>query len=204
MTTYVDTAAFKTYAGIPPSTTQWDALLAVVTASTYAAINRYCGRVFAGATTATSSRVFQATDFYCLEVDDIATSAGLVIATDQGNDTTYETTWASTDYELNPLNGLLDGQSWPYTRIRAVGSQTFPITYVNQRAHVQVTASWGWPSVPSEVTQAAYILCLDLFKLKDSPFGVAGTTEYGVMRIRENSQLAMLLKAFCRDKVMLG
>lgn len=197
-TSYVSVADFKDYAGIPPTKTDYDTLIGTVNSSVYTALNRYCGRVFAN-TTATSARVFRATDYSCLEVDDFATTTGLVIATDSGSDGTFETTWASTDYELEPLNGLLDGQSWPYTRIRAI-NRTFPVT---ARAGVQVTASWGWPSTPPEVTQAAYILALDLFKLKDSPFGVAGASEYGVMRIRENAQLRMLLAPFCRHHVML-
>ncbi len=198
MTTYVGTDDFKNYAGIPTTTTTHDALIAIVDASVYASINRYCGRVFSGST-ATSARIFRTRDFSCVEVDDISSTTGLSISVDSSNTGTFDTTWATTDYELEPLNGIFDGQAWPYTRIHAI-NQSFPLT---TRAGVQVTAVWGWPSTPAEVTQAAYILALDLFKLKDAPFGVAGTSEFGVLRIRENTQLKMLLAPFRKHGVML-
>jgi hypothetical protein len=92
---------------------------------------------------------------------------------------------------------------WPYTEIRAIGDQTFPYLLANGPAPVQVSATWGWPAVPDEVVQAAYILSLDLFKMKDNPFGVAGVAEFGVMRIRQNPQLEMLLAEFRRTRVKL-
>ena len=201
-TNYTDSTAFKSYAGIPSTNTTYDSLITAVTAASFGAINQHCGRVFA---TSTGSRVYEARcGFYSLEVDDISSATGVTISHDTANDAAYDITWASTDYELRPLNGLLNGVSWPYTQIRAVGNNTFPISYyLSDRAHVQVQATWGWPSVPSEVVQASYILSLDLFKMKDAPFGTFGGNEFGAMRIRENNELKMLLGPYRKNAVRL-
>lgn len=201
---YITLPQFKAYTfasgTVAQANPQQDAIMSVAITGASRAIERYCSRVF---NTSTGSRVFEATCTSWIEVDDISVAAGVTVSHDTANDGTYETVWASTDYELRPLNGRLNGMPWPYTEIHAVGNQSFPVTYAGQRAHVQVSAPWGWPAVPDEVAQANYILALDLFKMKDNPFGVAGVAEFGVMRIRENPQLKMLLGEFRKNYVKI-
>ncbi len=203
-TNYVDLSTFKDWSGIPATTTTHDAKITAATAASFDAINTYCGRVF---TTVSETRIFSATDFYCLELggNDISVATGVTVSHDTGNDGTYDVTWLSTDWELRPLNGRLNGVSWPYTEIRAVGNQTFPVSYALQRAHVQVSATWGWPSIPSPVVEAAKEITLDLFKAKDAPFGVAGTTEFGTVRVKSDiaALAAMLLRPYRWTAVML-
>ncbi|MDX2921298.1 hypothetical protein PV370_25695, partial [Streptomyces sp. NE06-03C] len=50
-------------------------------------------------------------------------------------------------------------------------------------AGVQVTARWGWPAVPDEIVQATLIQAARLYKRKDSPEGVTGSAEWGVVRL---------------------
>ena len=57
--------------------------------------------------------------------------------------------------------------------------------------------------MPVLVRQASLQLASDYLKLKDAPFGVAGATEFGVLRIRENAQLKMLLHDFRKHSAML-
>ena len=61
--------------------------------------------------------------FWCY--DDIVSLTAL--ATDEDDDGTYERTWDTTDYVLEPANAALDGE--PYTRIRAKsnGRWSFPV-----------------------------------------------------------------------------
>jgi hypothetical protein len=68
-------------------------------------------------------------------------------------------------------------------------------------ASVQVTAKWGWPAVPPAVKQAAFIVAADLFKAKDSAFGVAGFGEFGAVRVgsRMNPQAQALLAPFVEN-----
>ncbi|TLQ45755.1 head-tail connector protein [Streptomyces marianii] len=48
---------------------------------------------------------------------------------------------------------------------------------------VRVTGKWGWPEVPDVVTEATLLQANRLFKRKDSPEGVLGSAEWGVIRV---------------------
>ena len=137
-----------------------------------------------------------------VDVDDFSTTTGLTVKTDEGDNGTYDQTWTvTTDFTVEPANLNLNGIPWTYTQIRAVGSKVFPTA--GQRARVQVTAAFGWPAVPDAVTQATYELALDIFKMKDAPFGVAGFNEYGQIRVRENNTVKMLLEPYRKHGLVL-
>lgn len=141
------------------------------------ALEHYCQRTFYRTATGTA-RTFVADDPYCLwlpEFNDLVSLSTL--KTDAGGDGTFETTWASTDYQLWPVNPAAAPEQRPYTKIRAIGSQTFPLPYgtLSRDDRVEVTGVWGWPSVPMGVKQAALIVAAETFKLKDA----AGTVTAG-------------------------
>jgi hypothetical protein len=159
-------------------------------------IESACSRQFNWAATA-SARLYYPHDSCWATVDDFHTTTGLVIATDEGDDGTYETTWTAADYQLEPLNGVVAGeQGWPYFKIRAMRSRWFPTW--GRRAPLQVTAQWGWADVPAPVKQACLILAAETLKLKDAPFGVAGFGEFGVVRVRDNPMVAKKLAPYMR------
>ena len=165
-------------------------------------IETWCDRQFNKATTATA-RVFPPLAAYTALVDDFHTTTGLIIATDTGDDGTFDTTWTAADYELEPMNGVVSGQAgWPYWRIRAVGAHTFP-TCTRRRAPVQVTAQWGWAAVPGPVKEACLVTAAELFKLADAPFGVAGFGEFGAVRVRMNSRAQALLAPYRRTPAVV-
>lgn len=179
-----------------------DAALTNALASASRSIEQYCRRQFNKTTTA-SARVFNPTSYRLTLVDDFHTTTDLVIATDGGGDGTYEATWSSSDYQLEPLNGITNGESgWPYFRIRAVYSRYFPCYW--RRAPVQVTAQWGWTAVPTSVKEACLALAEETYKLKDAPFGVAGFGDLGVMRIRDNPKIAAMLTPYRLDAVLVA
>lgn len=98
---------------------------------------------------------------------------------------------AVTDYELGPENALVRGVP--------IQSVTFLAGLVvsSNRTRVRVTARWGFPAIPPEVEQATMILAARLFKRKDSPEGVLGSSEWGTVRItRQDSDVADLLSPF--------
>lgn len=193
MADFVSIADFRTMFSVPSGHTS-EIQIAITGGSR--AVERYCGRVFMQST---GSRDVAAKSFWTLDIDDLASSSGLTITTDLSADGSFATTLAATDYQLEPLNGLLDGQPWAYTEIRAL-TTTWP---VSRRALVRVSGTWGWPSVPADVTSAAFILIRDAYASKDAKFGVSGTTEWGVSRIREDAQLKTMLKPFCKHSAML-
>lgn len=171
-------------------------------------IEKVCGRQFNQATSATA-RVYYPCTACLAEVDDFYTTSGLIIATDSSNDGVYETTWATTDYQLEPLNGVVDGESgWPYRTIRAVDARRFwyhTTTYAySPRAPLQVTAQWGWSAVPASIKEACLAAAVETFKLKDAPWGVAGVGEWGTMRVRSNPMVMAMIAPYRLNPVLVA
>lgn len=163
-------------------------------------IERHCNRQFNDSGSA-SARLYHAKRCALIAVDDFYTTTGFALEIDVNGDGTW-TTVAASEYELRPLNGMLNGVPWVYWQIAMVGSTYLP---VRQKASVRVTARWGWQSVPSDVKQAVKIHASDTFQMKDSRMGVAGSDQFGtIMRVRDNSVVAAKLKNFVRDKVLVA
>ena len=166
-------------------------------------IDGYCNRRFWQTGTA-EARVYQAEDsFYC-SIDDIAGTA-LTLKTSSQADGTFDVTWKVSDYQLEPLNGNLDGLTWSYDKIRAVGDYLFPTVNANygEQALVQVTAIFGWPAVPEPVTQATIIQASRIFKRYDSPLGVAGFGDLGAIRVSRflDPDMAQLVEPYRRMRI---
>ena len=166
-------------------------------------IDGYCNRKFWSVGSATS-RVYTAEDDYYCSIDDIAGTA-LTLKTSSLADGVFDVTWTVTDYQLEPLNGNLDGLTWSYDKIRAVGDYLFPNINANYgtQALVQVTAIFGWPSVPEPVTQATIIQASRLFKRYDSPLGVAGFGDMGAIRVSRalDPDVAQLVEPYRRMRL---
>ena len=166
-------------------------------------IDGYCNRRFWQSGTA-EARIFQAEDsFYC-SIDDIAGTA-LTLKSSTQADGTFDLTWSRSDYQLEPLNGNLDGLTWSYDKIRAVGDYLFPTVNANygEQALVQVTAVFGWPSVPEPITQATIIQASRIFKRYDSPLGVAGFGDLGAIRVSRylDPDMAQLVEPYRRMRI---
>jgi hypothetical protein len=159
-----------------------DSLLEMAVESASRLIDGYAARIFYSAGTAT--RYFVAQDDFNVEVDDLANGT-VTITTAQDADGVFDTTWAAGDYQLEPLNGVLDGMAWPYTNIRAVGTYLWPIT--GGEALIKVQGTFGWPATPIAIKQACIIQASRIFKRLDSPLGVAGFGDLGAIRV--SSQL---------------
>ena len=200
----------KEILGIAEADTTDDNRLTVAADAATQQIQAWCNRHFVQQA-AVSARTFVATTPWMLEIDDVSTATGLVIKTDEDADGVFETTWASTDFQLEPLNGKLGGQDWPYTRVRAIKAREFPFDY--GQALVEVTARWGWANpndddlyVPQPVKEAAQIQGVSIFKSADAPLGIAGFGDIGIMRLRQAMHpVAMaLLAPYKREQVQVA
>lgn len=163
------------------------------------AVELYCGRQFTADANATA-RTYLAADYgTCVEIDDVWDAATVVLKTDSGQDGTFETTLTvSTQFVLEPVNGVLNGLSgYPYTRVRLVAGQLWPAAMYG-RPQVQVTAKWGWAAVPAPVKQATLQVVSELWRRKDAPFGVLGGQEFGTIYLSPDSMrsVAALLRAY--------
>jgi len=138
------------------------------------------------------------------EIDDIAGTA-ITLKTSTLADTNFDVTWSPSDWQLEPVNGILDGLTVPYTRIRAVGDYLFPTLNANfgSEALVQLTAVYGWPSVPEPITQAVIIQASRIFKRYDSPLGVAGFGDLGAIRVTRalDPDVAQLVEPYRRMRM---
>jgi hypothetical protein len=175
-----------------------DSLLEISIEAASREIDGWCERVF---TSSTATRIYRPTDVFTVEVDDLQSITTL--KTDSDGDGVFDVTWESTDYQLNPLNGIAGGITTPYTQVRAIGQYLFPIyepRNVNaNEASIQITGVWGWSSVPTAVKQACIILSMRQFKRYDSPTGVMGFGDLGVMRVgRVDPDVEKLLMPFRR------
>jgi hypothetical protein len=193
----------KAILGISTADTLDDLRLEAACDAATAQIQAECGRTFIADVSA-SPRVFVAGSALVCEIDDIATTSGLIVKTDDDNNGTFETTWLSTDYQLEPLNARLSGQVWPYTQLRAIEARYWPRW--RGQALVQITARWGWPAVPKPVLQAAQIQAVSIFKSADAPLGVAGFGDIGVVRLRQamHPVASSLLSQYRRDPVLVA
>jgi hypothetical protein len=153
-----------------------DSMLELAVESASRLIDSYTQRYFYNAGTAT--RLFAPQDSYVTEIDDLITLTTLV--TSDGE--TFGTTWQAKDYQLEPLNGVVDGLTgYPATRIRAVDD--FIFTHLTGEATVRITGVWGWSATPTAIKQATVIQAARIFKRNDSPLGIAGFGEMGAVRV---------------------
>jgi hypothetical protein len=129
-----------------------------------------------------------------VETDDIVSITTLKTTSDCEG---FDTTWAATDYQLEPLNGRSGGIVTPYTQIRAIDDFLFPV--FGGEATVQIVGTFGWAAVPIAIKQATLMLAQRQFKRYDSPLGVAGVGELGVIRVsRIDPDVQALVSPFRR------
>jgi len=129
--------------------------------------------------TTETHRFFTPRNTMVCDINDV--SALTSIKTSSGADGTYDTTWATSDYQLEPLNGIAGGQVVPFDAIRAVGDYGFPIS--GEEVTVRVEGTFGFASVPIAIKQATVLLASRIFKRNDSPGGVMGFGDIGVVRV---------------------
>ena len=176
MTAYATLAQVK--AALRITDTVDDALIEMARVSASDLIDGYTGRTFD--TSGTVTRVFAPADDYVLQTDDLAGTV-VTITSSTGADGVFDVTWKASDYQLEPLNGVSNGQAVPFTRIRAVQDYLWPVA--GGEATVKVVGVFGFASVPTVITQAAVLQASRIFTRLQSPLGVAGFGEMGVVRV---------------------
>lgn len=176
---YADLATLKSTLNIVDDETR-DTLLNLALSSASRSINLTTGRrfwldpVLVTRTFRPRGRVVCEDDGEVFLVDDIGSTTGLVVETGSGSNWT-----AVTGYETVPDNALIDGK--PITGLlRPNGIWRWNL---GSTTRVRVTARFGWPAVPEDVVQATLIQAARLYRRKDSPEGVTGSAEWGVVRL---------------------
>jgi hypothetical protein len=162
-----------------------DSLLELAIESASRDLDAYTERVFYSTGATAVTRVYIPQDIYLVETDDII-SVNTLKSDSTGNGT-FDITWAATDFQLEPLNGRAGGIDTPATRIRAIGEYLWPVyeprNVNSNQASVQVTGVFGFATVPIAIKQATILAALRAYKRYESPTGVLGFSDMGVVRI---------------------
>ena len=141
-------------------------------------IDQYCNRYFYS-TSDGEVRYFKANDAFNCWIDDCQSISE--VRTAQSNPITYNQIWSATDFQTIPANTYANGAYQPITGLIAVYNYFFP-TWQESNL-VKVTGQWGWPSVPDPIKFACIIQASRLFKRLESPLGVAGVSDIGIIRV---------------------
>jgi len=86
-----------------------------------------------------------------LFIDDLVALTSIKVDEDDDGSFADESAWASTDYELLPHNATDGPEPGPYTQIH-IPPWSSKDLWGNH--HVEITATFGWPTVPSAIEQA--------------------------------------------------
>jgi hypothetical protein len=172
---YITAAQLKAHLRI--NDTADDLAIGIAITAASRAIDHSTNRQF-GLATAPVARVYTWTGGYieglpAVEVDDFMTTTGLVVKLDQAGQGTYGS--ALTGVDPWPWNAVADGKPYTHLVFRSYAS-AFPTPFSQG---VQVTANWGWTTVPTIVVQATLIQAGRFFVRRDSQYGVAGSPETG-------------------------
>lgn len=162
-----------------------DALLELAIESSSRDLDAYTERVFYSTGGTAVVRVYIPQDIYLVETDDIISVTTL--KSDSSGDGVFDVTWETTDFQLEPLNGRAGGIDTPATRIRAIGEYLWPVyeprNVNSNQASVQVTGVFGFAAIPIAIKQATILAALRAYKRYESPTGVLGFSDMGVIRI---------------------
>lgn len=162
-------------------------------------VDGWCHRSFGQV--ASQARTFTATTSTRLDTDDLVSVTSVKV--DRDGDGTYEETVAASAYALRPANAAASGR--PYTQL--VLLTTAGLVWPDIENGVEVTGTWGWPSVPSAVKSATLRQAAALWRSgSQAPWGVADPSLAGD-DIRVNSrfldrQAQLLLSPY--RKVLIG
>lgn len=188
MATYITTQEARDYIGVNAGNDV--AILGDVVEAVSRLIEGHCGDIFT-AGTAGVNRVFEPQSTTSLRFGLYSPlSAVTAVKVDTAGDGTYATTISSTDYTLYPLNPSAAPEPRPYRELTTDSSRL--------TNRVQITGTWGWANVPAAVKMACRLQVARVFNRKDSPTGVAGSNDFGVVRIptKLDPDVALMLKHY--------
>lgn len=172
----------KSYRGVASDVTVDDAVAAIAISAASRAIDRHANRQF-GLVAAPEARYYvpkwdRRLCRWVVQIDDLMTETGLVV---------------DGDYTLYPRNAASEGKPWTKLVLEENPADT---------DEVEITARWGWTTVPVPVKQATLLQANRLLQRKDAPFGIAGSpTEGSEMRLlaKVDPDVAVALGSFVRQ-----
>lgn len=112
-----------------------------------------------------------------LMVPDLATATGLLVQSEDGSVTYADVDVVYPDSPDRPITDLARG-AWPH--------------------RVKLTGTFGWPEVPEDIIQAHLLQAMRYYRRKDSPEGIAGSAEWGLVRVpRMDPDVEEMIAGYC-------
>ncbi len=174
---YCDAAELTAFVRIPEGDDLDEVQIGLAITAASRAIDRATGRQFGLVDTAEArfytAHYDPARTRWRVPIDDLMSTAGLLVAFDSDGDETYSS--PITERGLRPPNAAQKARPW--TELIVLPSSAVQPTALE--AGVSVTASWGWTAVPDAVKEACLLQASRLLARRDSPYGVAGSPDAG-------------------------
>lgn len=179
---YVTLAELKSYVKVDDDVDDAELSMAIPGASR--AVDECTGRQF-GKVAAPEQRFYpveysRRTLRWRAAIDDLQTTVGLVVPND--------------DYRLEPRNAVADGLAWTHI--------TFGTDPTNDDGELDLTAPWGWTTVPTAVKLGTSLQVSRFVARRDSPYGIAGSPDQGSelrLLAKVDPDVAVSLKFYTRD-----
>lgn len=144
-----------------------DTIIETLIEATSRYIDRQTGRRF-WKDGADATRYYSTEDPYIVKTDDIS-AAPTSVSADLANNRSY-TALETTQYELEPINALLDGLPYRMIRIIASTGQYFPTTPNG----VRVVAKFGFPATPTDIKDATLAITQSLYAARSGQSPTSG------------------------------
>lgn len=148
------------------------AILAVLTAVSRL-FDRNCGRFFT-IDAAVVGRIYDGNGRTRLYIDDVATVTGLIVKVDMDADYDYggadETLTKDTHFWIGPANAPYGPEAGPYRYLDIVPGNGRLTVWPEQARAVQVTAKFGWATVPPAIKEATIMVAREMRDLEKSGF----------------------------------
>jgi len=189
---YCTTAELKSFVSI--SDAGDDAFLALAITAASRAVDQHTGRQF-GQVAAAETRRYTARwsrqlARWMVVFDDLQDITGLAVTVAAGTVDVFE---------LQPVNALKVGK--PYERLLIEPESAARPTGTEEN-EVTILGKWGWiQPAPAAVKEATLLQASELFARRTSPYGVAGSSEFGTgLRVlsRLDPDIARSLRDYIR------
>ena len=155
--TYCTLSELKTWLGLSGSGQDDNLNASIKSASS--SITKFCGGQFDIDSTV-KTRLYDCEFLDYAFVDDIATTTGLIVKTLNADGSVHETLTINTDFLLAPYNADKLDPVIPFDKIVMNIERSGKVLPVEHRQGLQITAKFGFPSVPDDVKQAStYSIC---------------------------------------------
>jgi len=157
------------------TTDEYDALISGWVGTAKELIDKYCKRAFD--TVTATARYFDGGAI--LFIDDLVSIDASGFKLDQDGDGVYESTLATTDYELYPLN------TTPKTLIKISSNSNYGGFATGIKKGVQITGTWGYSSsIPEPIKGAAIIQVVCWFQRRKTGYSdVVGSPTFGEVKV---------------------